>query len=67
LILSPEDELNWLDPDLKIGNIKDLIKPFAETKMNAYTISRNANNPRNNRDVPGIMDRVEYEELEAIS
>jgi len=66
LILSPEDQMNWLDPDLNIGDIKDLIKPFPERKMKAYTISRTANSAKNNRDVPSIMDRVEYEELEAI-
>ena len=66
LILSPEDQMNWLDHDLNIGNIKDLIKPFPERKMKAYTISRTANSAKNNRDVPSIMDRVEYEELEAI-
>lgn len=66
LILSPEDEMNWLEPELNIGSIKKLIKPFPETKMKAYTISRTANSPRNNRDVPGIMKRVEYEELGTI-
>jgi len=66
LILSPEDQMNWLDPDLNIGDIKDLIKPFPERKMKAYTISRTANSAKNNRDVPSIMDRVEYEELETI-
>ena len=66
LILSPEDQMNWLDHDLNIGNIKDLIKPFPERKMKAHTISRTANSAKNNRDVPSIMDRVEYEELEAI-
>ena len=66
LILSPEDQMNWLEPDLNIRDIKDLIKPFPDTKMKAYTISRTANSPRNNRDVPGIMKKVEYEELETI-
>ncbi|MDD4971321.1 MAG: SOS response-associated peptidase [Paludibacter sp.] len=63
LILTQEDEMKWLDPDLKTEQIKDLIKPFPESKMTAYTISRNANNARNNRDVPGIQDRVDYPEL----
>ena len=66
LILSPNDQMNWLDPDLNIRDIKELIKPFPETMMKAYTISRSANNPGNNRDVPGILNKVEYEELETI-
>jgi len=63
LILSPEDEMKWLDPDLKTEQIKELIKPFPETKMTAYTISRDANNSRYNRDIPEIRNRVLYPEL----
>lgn len=66
LILSQEDQLKWLEPDLKTEHIKDLIKPFPESKMKAYTISRAANNARNNRDVPEILEKVEYEELQLI-
>ena len=66
LILSPEDQKKWLEPDLKTEHIKELIKPFPETKMIAYTISRVANNARNNRNVPEIMEKVEYEELQQI-
>jgi len=66
LILSPNDQMNWLEPDLNIRDIKEMIKPFPETKMKAYTISRIANSPRNNRDIPEILNRVEYEELETI-
>lgn len=66
LILSPEDEMKWIDPGLKTEHIKELIKPFPETKMTAYTISREANNARNNRDVAGIMERVKYDELENV-
>jgi len=64
LILSPEDEMKWLDPDLKTEQIKELIKPFPESKMTAYTISRAANNARNNRDIPKILNPVYYPELD---
>jgi len=63
LILSREDEMKWLDPGLKAADIKELIKPFPEAWMKAYTISRDANNARNNRDVPEILKKVEYPEL----
>jgi putative SOS response-associated peptidase YedK len=66
LILSTEDQLKWLDPDLKTEHIKELIKPFPDTDMKAYTISRAAGNARNNRDIPEIMEKVEYEELQQI-
>ena len=63
LILSPEDEMKWLDPGLKTERIKGLIKPYPETKMTAFTISRSAGNSRINRDIPEIMEKVEYPEL----
>jgi putative SOS response-associated peptidase YedK len=63
LILSQENEIKWLEPGLKTEHIKELIKPFPDSLMKAYTISRDANNVRNNRDVPEIMKRVEYPEL----
>ena len=63
LILSPQDEIKWIDPALKINQIKELIKPFPESEMTAYTISRDANNSRINRDYPEIMNRVNYPEL----
>lgn len=66
LILSTEDQLKWLDPDLKTEHIKELIKPFPDTDMKANTISRAAGNARNNRDIPEIMEKVEYEELQQI-
>ena len=66
LILLPEDEMKWIDPGLKTDQIKELIKPFPEIMMRAYTISREANNARNNRDVAEILERVNYEELENI-
>lgn len=63
LILSPEDEMKWLDPMLNTSEIKNLIQPFPESKMSAYTISRTANNTRANRDVPEIVKPVYYPEL----
>ena len=66
LILSPDDEMKWLDSTLKTDSVKELIKPFPEKRMKAYTISRMANNARSNRDIPEIMNRVDYGELEAV-
>jgi len=63
LILSPRDEMQWIDPSLKPNQINALIKPYDENDMTAYTISRAANNARNNRNMPEIMEKVEYREL----
>ena len=63
LILSCDDEMKWIDPALKTDQIKELIKPFPEHKMMAYTISREANNARLHRDYPEILKLVQYPEL----
>lgn len=60
LIIHRHDEAAWIDPSLTKENIKDLIKPFDEEEMSAYTISQAANNPRNHRNVPEILNRVDY-------
>lgn len=64
LILSPSDQTKWLDSELKPQQINELIKPFPESDMTAYTISRRANNARNNRNVPEILEKVEYPGLD---
>lgn len=64
LIVSRADERNWIDPSLTKEQITGLIKPFPEEEMTAYTISQAANNPRNHRNVPEILERVEYAGLE---
>ena len=40
VILSPEDEKRWIDPNLNKEGIKDLLKPFDADKMNAYIINK---------------------------
>lgn len=40
VILSPEDEKRWIDPNLNKEDIKDLLKPFDADKMSAYIINK---------------------------
>ena len=63
LILAPQDEQKWLNPTLTPSEIASLIQPYDAEDMTAYTVSKAANNVRNNRNVPEIMERVEYGEL----
>lgn len=63
LIIAGNDEKAWIDPDLSKEDIANLIKPYDASDMSAYTISKNANSARNNRNIPEIMDRVDYPEL----
>ena len=63
LILPKENEKAWIDESLNTEEIKSLIRPLDEIMMEAFTISTKANNPRNNRNVEEIMQKVNYEEL----
>ena len=64
LIISRKDEAKWIDPATPLDEVQSLIKPFPDKEMKYYTISREANNVRNNRNVPEILQPVEYPELD---
>jgi putative SOS response-associated peptidase YedK len=64
LIIGRDDEAAWVDPDLGAAGIKRLIKPFHEGGMQAYTVSRFLNSPRNDRNVPEALKEVVYDDLE---
>jgi putative SOS response-associated peptidase YedK len=59
LIFSKSDINVWINPETDINVINNLMKPFPETEMDAYQISKNASNLRINRNYPGIKDRVD--------
>lgn len=63
LILKKEDEAGWVDPGLSKEAIMKLIKPYDESDMKAYTVSKRVNSARTNRNVPEISEPVEYAEL----
>ncbi len=63
LIIPEEKETTWIDPNLSKEQITELIKPYPESDMKAYTISKLANNARNDRNFPEILEPVEYPEL----
>lgn len=63
LILSPEDEKRWIEPNLTQVQINELIKPYPESDMMAYTVSQNVNSAKNHRNVPESMKKVDYPEL----
>lgn len=49
VILSPDDEKEWLTNDDE-KSLKALLAPFESAKMQAYTISKKVNTPKNNTD-----------------
>jgi len=66
LILSPQDEKNWINPELSQSHIESLIKPYMKSDLVAFTISKEVNNARNERNIPEILEPEEYEELPVI-
>lgn len=47
VILKPEDEEIWLDPDAKVDQLLKLIGPYPEAEMEAYSVSSIVNSARN--------------------
>ena len=66
LILSPEDEKRWIEPNLTRDQINKLIKPYPESEMIAYTVSQNVNSGKNNRNVAQSQEKVDYPELSSL-
>jgi hypothetical protein len=48
-------------------SIQNMIQPFDEKLMDAYTISKMANNARNNRNVPEILEPVSFQSENQLS
>lgn len=64
LIVDRENEKKWVSPGIKIEEIKNLIAPFNENKMHAYTVSDMVNSARNKRNVEEAIKKEEYTELD---
>lgn len=46
VILSPDDERNWLNPNLSLGEVTAMLRPYGDGDMNAYPISKAIKHPR---------------------
>jgi putative SOS response-associated peptidase YedK len=56
VILAREDEDTWLDPATPIDAVMPLLQPFQSSAMEAFQVSPEVNNVRNNH--PGLVDPV---------
>jgi len=63
LIINEADREAWLLPDLSTEQIKDLIKPYDENKMEAYTISKLITSKTESSNQAKVKDKLEYPEL----
>jgi putative SOS response-associated peptidase YedK len=64
VILPKKDEQSWIKQDLDIDGAKQLLVPFDETVMEAYTISRLITANDVDPNVPEVMEPYNYSELE---
>lgn len=65
-MLSAEQEKEWLKEDLNQEEIKaTLNQDFDENQLDYYPVSQDLFHPKINLYVEGILEKVEYEELES--
>jgi putative SOS response-associated peptidase YedK len=64
LILEPDGLDAWLNPGTPAEVVRELIQPCSESRLKAYTISRNVNNPRLNHNFAEILQELRYPELD---
>lgn len=48
VILEKGEESEWLDPNIPLGEVTSLLKPYPDEQLNAYPISTDIKNPRAN-------------------
>ncbi|MBS4014349.1 MAG: SOS response-associated peptidase [Bacteroidetes bacterium] len=60
LIIHQQDEAQWIDSSLSEKKIAGLTKPFPDKEMKAHTVSREINNPKNNRNLPFAIEAIAY-------
>ena len=63
VILPRELERDWLKSDMKKEEILQFVQPYDESLMDARTISKLITSRKENPNVPAVMDRFIYEEL----
>ncbi|KPL90950.1 SOS response-associated peptidase [Herpetosiphon geysericola] len=56
VILAPETERDWLNPEIDVADLLPLLTPFAGEKMSVYPVSTRLNSPSN--DDPSLIARV---------
>ena len=64
LILPMESESDWINNSLSKEQVIELIKPFDENLLSAHSISKRITSRTENKNVPEVMDRYPYPELE---
>jgi putative SOS response-associated peptidase YedK len=64
VILSKEEERTWLDPDSTEETLKEILKPYSENDLEAYPVSKDLARREKETDLPFIIEKVRYPELD---
>ncbi|MBN1390457.1 MAG: SOS response-associated peptidase [Candidatus Thermoplasmatota archaeon] len=65
VILPRKYERDWIDPGLSRAGIEELMVPYDENDMTAYTVSRRLFRRDVDTNIPEILNEVKYKELDA--
>jgi putative SOS response-associated peptidase YedK len=65
-ILEKKDEKKWINETLTREETMGLLKPFNESKMNAYTISKMITTRDIDVNVPQVLEPFQYNTLEPL-
>jgi putative SOS response-associated peptidase YedK len=60
VILPREREQDWINPGLSLNNALELLVPYDQEKMKAWTISRLISTPGAIKNVPEVIEPFEY-------
>ena len=66
-ILRREDEQKWISNTINKEESMNLLKPFDENEMDAYTISKLITAKGENPNVPAVLKPFQYNNLEPLS
>lgn len=67
VILDDESTKSWLSNDLNQEDIKEIIHiEYPEAKLDTYTVSKDLFSPKVDSNVPDIINRIEYPELNTL-
>ncbi len=66
LILDKSDELDWLDLNLPLQQVNELLHTFTDKEFESHTVSKDVMNSHVNSNHPYILNKVEYQELNTL-
>lgn len=66
LVLDEKDEVEWINPDLREGDVRELLYSFSSKDFEAYPVSIDVNYGNRDKNRPDIIEPVFYEELNTL-